>query len=108
MKAPGDLVEVFQYLKGAYKTDGERLFTRACSDRTRGNGFKLKEGRSRLRIGKKFFTVRVVRHWNRLPRKVVDALSLEVFKARLDGALSNLVLWKVSLPMAGGLELDDL
>ena len=52
--------------------------------------------------------MRVVRHWNRLPREVVDALSLEVFKARLDGALSNLVKWKVSLPMAGGLELDDL
>ena len=51
----------------------------------------------------------MVRHWNRLPREVVDAPSLEVFKARLDGALSNLVYWKkVSLPMAGGLELDDL
>ena len=41
--------------------------------------------------GKKFFTVRVVRHWNRLPSKTVDALSLEAFKARLDGALSNMV-----------------
>jgi len=52
--------------------------------------------------------VRVVRHGNRLPREVVDAPSLEVFKARLDEALSNLVQWKVSLPVAGGLELDDL
>ncbi|KFR11961.1 hypothetical protein N306_06599, partial [Opisthocomus hoazin] len=52
---------------------------------------KLKEGRFRLDIRKKFFTVRVVRHWNRLPREAVDAPSLEVFKARLDGALSNLV-----------------
>jgi len=49
-----------------------------------------------------------VRHWNRLPREAVDAPSLEVFKARLDRALSSLVSWKVSLPMAGGLELDDL
>ena len=54
-------------------------------------GFKLKEGRFRLDMGNKFFTVRVVRHWNRLPREVVDALSLDMFKTRLDGALSNLV-----------------
>ena len=57
----------------------------------RGKGFKLEEGRFRLDIRKKFFTVRVVRHWNRLPIKVVNAASLEAFKARLDGALCNLV-----------------
>ncbi|KFM05802.1 hypothetical protein AS27_09126, partial [Aptenodytes forsteri] len=55
------------------------------------NGFKLKEGKFRFDIRKKFFPMRVVRHWNRLPREVVDAPSLEMFKARLDGALSNLV-----------------
>ena len=56
-----------------------------------GNGSKLKEGRFRLDIRKKFFTMRVVKHWNRLPREAVTARSLEVFKARLDGALSNMV-----------------
>ncbi|KFV08437.1 hypothetical protein N340_11908, partial [Tauraco erythrolophus] len=87
----GDLIAAFQYLKGAYRKGGEGLFTRVCSDRTKGNGFKLKEGRFRLDIRKKFFTQRVVRQWNRLPREVVDAPSLEVFKARLDEALGNLV-----------------
>jgi len=46
--------------------------------------------------------MRVVRHWHRLPREAVDVPSLDLLKARLDGALSNLVWWKVSLPMAGG------
>jgi len=59
-----------------------------CGDRTRGNGFRLKGGRFRLVIRKKSFRVRVVRQL-RLPRDVVDALSLETFKARLDQALGN-------------------
>ena len=57
----------------------------------RGNVFKLEEGRFRLDIWKKFFTVKIVKHWNKLPSEVVDAPSLEMLKARLDGALSNMV-----------------
>ena len=87
----GNLIAAFQYLKGAYRKAGEGLFMRESSDRTRGNGFKLKEGRFRLDVRKKFFPVRVVRHWHRLPREVVDAPSLEAFKTRLDGALGNVV-----------------
>ena len=81
----------FQYLKGTYRKAGEELFIKAGSYRTRGNGFKLEEGVFKLDIRKKFFTVRVVSHWNRLPSEVVSAPSLESFWARLDGALSNLV-----------------
>ena len=91
-----------QHLKGAYKKAGEELFTRTVRGRMRRNGFTLEEGRFRLDIRKKSFTVRVVRHWNRLPREVVNAPSLEAFKARMDGALSNLVWWEMSLPVAGG------
>ena len=58
----GDLIAAFQYLKRAYKDAGEGLFIRDCSDRTRGNGFKPKQGKFRLDIRRKFFTVRVVRH----------------------------------------------
>ena len=100
----GDLIAAFQYLKRAYRKDGENYFSRACCDRTRSDGFKLREGRFRLDTRKKFFTVRVVRHWNRLPRKVVEAPSLETLKTRLDGALSNLIQLKMSLLTAGGLD----
>jgi len=58
-------------------------------NRTRGYGLKLKETKFRLDIRKKFFTMKVVKHWNKLPRMLVDPPSLETFKARLDGALSN-------------------
>jgi len=67
------------------------LVIRECDDTTRINGFTLKKGRFRLDVRKKFFTMGVVRPCNRFPREDVDAPSLEVYKARLDGALSNLV-----------------
>jgi len=84
------------------------LFTRVDSDRTRGNGLKLRQGRFRLDIRRKFFTQMVVTHWNRLPKEAVDAPSLEAFKARLDVALGSLVCWLATLHIAGGLQLDDL
>ena len=82
---------IFQYLKWGYKKEGDRLFSRVCCDRSRGNGLKLKKGRFRLVVRKKSFTVRVVRHWNRSPRDVVDVPSLENFSVRLDQALGNLI-----------------
>jgi len=91
-KLQGDLKAVFQYLKGGLQASWRGdLLQGTCSDRMRGYGFKLKEGRFRSDIRKKFFTMSGVRHSNKLPIEVVNASSLEVFKARLDGALSNLV-----------------
>ncbi|KFQ03610.1 hypothetical protein N330_12232, partial [Leptosomus discolor] len=55
------------------------------------NGFKLETGRFTLDIRKKFFIIRVVKHWNRLPREVVEVPSLKTFKIRLNGALGNLI-----------------
>jgi len=87
----GDLTAAFQYLKGVYRKDGENLFSKACCDRTRSNGFKLRESTFRLDISKKFVSMRVVRCWNRFPREAVKAPSLEGLQARLEGAQSNLV-----------------
>ena len=78
------------------------MFLWVDSNRTRGNGFKLRQGRFRLDIRRKFFTQRVVTHWNRLPKEAVDAPSLQAFKARLDVALGSLVWWLVTLHIAGG------
>jgi len=74
-----------------YKQKGQWLFTRVDSDKTRGDGFKLRQGRLRLDIRRKFLTQRVVMQCNRLPKEVVDAPSLEAFKVRLDVALGSLV-----------------
>ena len=85
------MVAALQYLKGSYRKEVDSFFSRVCGDTARENGFKLKEGWFSLDIRKKPFTVRVVRHWNRLPRDVVDAPSLETFKVRLNQSLGNLI-----------------
>jgi len=100
----GDLVLAFQYLKWAYMQDRDSIFSRACCNRIRSNSFKLKEGSFRLDIWKKFFTTKVVKHWTRLLREVVDAPCLEPFKPRLNWALSTLMELKMSSLIAG--ELD--
>ena len=80
-----DLIVTFQYLTGTYKKDGEQLFAQSDIDRTRGDGFKLKEGRFRLEGNSS------LRGWNRLPREAVDAPSLAMFKIGLYEALSKLI-----------------
>jgi len=87
----GHFLALYNYLKGGGSDAGVGLFSRVTSYSMKGIGLTSCQRRSRLNIRKSFFTERVIRHWNRLPREVVESPSLQVFKNHVHVALRNIV-----------------
>ena len=87
----GDLINVYKYLRCGRQRDKARFFSMVRGNKTRGSSHKPKHRKFCTNVHKNFFTVRVMKHWSRLPREVVESPSLEMFKTHLDTYLCNLV-----------------
>ena len=88
-KLKGVVITIHKYVAGRYQVDGARLLLVVPSNRTRGNGHKPEHRRFHTNMRKKFFTVRVTEHWNRLPREAAESPSVKKFRTHLDTFLCN-------------------